>query len=107
MFSGANTSPVCPSSFYTITIPEDTGVDSVIFTLICDDVDSGSNGTLTYAISSGNDDRKFNLVQTGTTATIKSVGTFDYENTNIPKSYSVCIQNEHYDRVQLCVRYNY
>ncbi|CAC5396087.1 FAT1_2_3 [Mytilus coruscus] len=87
--SGANTSPVCPSLFYTIKVPEDTTVDSTVFPLTCDDTDNGVDGSLTYVISSGNDARKFNLLLTGTTANIKTAGKFDYDDINSRTSFTL------------------
>ncbi|CAG2229198.1 DCHS1_2 [Mytilus edulis] len=84
----ANTSPVCPSLFYTIQVPEDTTVDSTVFPLTCDDTDSGVDGSLTYVISSGNDARKFNLLLTGTTANIKTAGKFDFDDINSKTSFT-------------------
>ncbi|XP_071178627.1 cadherin EGF LAG seven-pass G-type receptor 1-like [Mytilus edulis] len=87
--TNANTSPVCPSLFYTIQVPEDTTVDSTVFPLTCDDTDSGVDGSLTYVISSGNDARKFNLLLTGTTANIKTAGKFDFDDINSKTSFTL------------------
>ena len=68
--------PVFPNN-PSITIPEDTSIDTELLTYIASDEDIDINADIVYTINSGNIGTKFELGQDD--AVLKVVGEFDFE----------------------------
>ena len=56
-----------------ISVPENTEIGSVVATVVATDADVGSNADVVYSIVGGNDERLFNISQTGNVALTRSL----------------------------------
>lgn len=72
----------------TVTVPEDTAIDSEVIRLRATDLDDGANAVLRYSIVSGNDDFTFSVDPwTGSLTLARSL---DFENST--RSYTLTFQ---------------
>lgn len=74
------------NGFYNTSIPEDTPVGTALLTVQAQDGDSGDQGVVTYAISSGNEDNTFLLDSRDGTLTLRRL--LDYE---VHSQYSLTV----------------
>ncbi len=70
--------PEFSSASYRVIVPENEVVGSVIVTLTASDGDSGPNGQVSYNITSGNENEKFEIDPSSGAVSIR--GELDYEN---------------------------
>ncbi|XP_066284596.1 protocadherin Fat 4-like [Branchiostoma lanceolatum] len=82
--------PSCSPATYTATIAEDTADATAVATLVCDDLDSGVNDDLVYAITSGDGLGQFAVSTVGVVSVVKD-GTddLDFETT---QTYSLEVE---------------
>ncbi|XP_035677124.1 protocadherin Fat 4-like [Branchiostoma floridae] len=82
--------PSCSPATYTATIAEDTADATAIVTLVCDDLDSGVNDDLVYAITDGDGLGQFAVSTAGVVSVVKD-GTddLDFETT---QTYSLEVE---------------
>ncbi|XP_066291062.1 cadherin EGF LAG seven-pass G-type receptor 2-like [Branchiostoma lanceolatum] len=74
-------SPVCSPDVYTSTLAEDTSAGTLVAWVLCTDADiDTTNNALTYSITAGNTEGKFE-VSTAGIVTVATGQTLDYETT--------------------------
>ncbi|XP_078609705.1 protocadherin Fat 4-like isoform X2 [Branchiostoma floridae x Branchiostoma japonicum] len=76
-------SPVCSPDVYTATLPEDTSQGTLVAWVLCSDADvDAANNALTYSITAGNAEGKFEIaVSSSGQVTVASGQSLDYETT--------------------------
>lgn len=72
-----NVAPTCTPDFVTVSIPEDAAVASPVASPTCTDGDTGADGTMTFAFTSGNTGGEFFI--DGTSGDVTLIGALDYE----------------------------
>ncbi|KAL4226468.1 Protocadherin Fat 4 [Mactra antiquata] len=79
--------PNCDAPSYTVNVPEDTVPGSTLITPTCNDTDLNSSPTLSYSVTSGNGDSKFQINSGSGILTLQA--SLDYETTT---SYTLTVQ---------------
>ncbi|KAK3101524.1 hypothetical protein FSP39_004214, partial [Pinctada imbricata] len=71
-----NTAPNCDPAYRPVDVDEDVTPTHTVVTLLCTDVDSGADGTLSYTIVSGDVDSNFQVTNAGV---LQLTGVVDYD----------------------------
>lgn len=79
--------PSCDASSYTVSFAEDTTSGTQIISPVCSDLDIVASPTLSYSISSGNSENKFQI--NAGTGVVTLQASLDYETTT---SYTLAVQ---------------
>ncbi|XP_055466010.1 protocadherin beta-11-like, partial [Psammomys obesus] len=82
-------SPAFEHTLYEVTIPENSVLGSLIITVSAWDLDSGSNGEVSYAFSHASEDIRKTFTINKNSGEISLIGYLDYETT---ASYSIIIK---------------